>query len=448
MSLYSAVISFIERKIAPIAGKIGGQHHVLAVRDGFISAMPFMIVGSFLLIFAFPPFAKDTTFAFGQMWVQFALENKETIMMPFRMTMGVMTMYIAVGIGQNLAQNYKLDPLMGGLLSLCSFLLVAAPVANGGIPAAYLGGTGIFTAIITSLYSIELMNFLKKKNLTIRLPEQVPEKIARSFELLVPVAIMIATLYPLSLMLKSATGMILPELIMNVFKPLVSASDSLLAILICVAISHLLWFCGIHGAAIVTNLLQPFWLANLAANQSALELGQALPHVFVDPFWRFYIVIGGCGSTFTLVLMYLRSRSAHLRSIGKLSLIPAIFNINEPVIFGSPLVMNPIMLIPFVGIPLVNATVAWFALSTGLVDKFISVVPWTTPSLLGASWAAGWSVGPVILVLINFCISFILWMPFYKTYEKQLLAEEAPESVEAPNNTESSSAKVSQTQHN
>ncbi|PTC03188.1 PTS cellobiose transporter subunit IIC [Vibrio mediterranei] len=435
MSIYSSLISFIENKIAPVAGRIGGQRHVLAVRDGFISAMPFMIIGSFLLILAYPPFAKDTTFTFGRAWLDFAAANKDTIMMPFRMTMGIMTIYIAVGIGYNLSQSYKINPLMGGLLSLASFLLVAAPLANGGIPAAYLGGTGIFTALITSIYSVELMRFLKAKNLTIRLPEQVPEKIAQSFELLVPVLVMIATLYPASLLLHHMTGMILPELIMNMFKPFVAASDSLTAILICVAISHLLWFCGIHGAAIVTNLLQPFWLANLAANQTALELGEKLPHAFVDPFWRFYIVIGGCGSTLALVIMYLRSRSAHLRSIGKLSIIPSIFNINEPVIFGSPLIMNPVMLIPFVGVPMVNATVAWFALTSGFVEKAISVVPWTTPAPLGASWAAGWTFAPALLVLLNFAISFILWSPFYKSYEKQLLSEEKLQETEEQKET-------------
>jgi len=424
MKMYDVIILMIEKKIAPVAGKIGGQRHVLAVRDGFISAMPFMIVGSFLMILAFPPFSRDTTFAFGQMWLEFATNHKEAIMLPFRMTMGIMTIYVAVGIGYNLAQGYKLSPLMGGLLSLCSFLIVAAPFTNGNIPAMYMGGTGIFTALLTSIYSIELMRLLKAKNFTIRLPEQVPEKIAQSFELLVPVLIMIATLYPLSLLLQHVSGMLLPELIMAVFKPLVTASDSLTAVLICVLLSHLLWFCGIHGAAIVTNLLQPFWLANIAANQLALEMGQALPNSFVDPFWRFYIVIGGCGSTLALVMMYIRSRSSHLRSIGKLSIVPSFFNINEPVIFGSPIIMNPVMLIPFVGAPLINATVAWFALASGFVDKPISIVPWTTPALLGAPWAAGWAVGPIILVLTNFAISCLIWLPFFKAYEKQLLAQE------------------------
>ena len=424
MSIYNSLISIIERKIAPVAGKIGGQRHVLAVRDGFISAMPFMIVGSFLMILAFPPFSKETTFAFGQMWLEFATTHKDAIMMPFRMTMGIMTIYVAVGIGYNLSQGYNLSPLMGGLLSLCSFLIVAAPFSNGNIPAMFMGGTGIFTALLTSIYSVELMRFLKAKNFTIRLPEQVPEKIAQSFELLVPVLVMIATLYPLSLILQHFSGMLLPELIMEIFKPLVSASDSLTAVLICVLVSHLLWFCGIHGAAIVTNLLQPFWLANIAANQMALEMGEILPNSFVDPFWRFYIVIGGCGSTLALVIMYMRSRSAHLRSIGKLSVVPSFFNINEPVIFGSPIIMNPIMLIPFVGAPLVNATVAWFALSSGFVDKPMSIVPWTTPSLLGAPWAAGWSFGPILLVLTNFAISCVIWLPFFKAYEKQLVDQE------------------------
>lgn len=429
MSIYNSLISIIERKIAPVAGKIGGQRHVLAVRDGFISAMPFMIVGSFLMILAFPPFSKETTFAFGQMWLEFATVHKDAIMLPFRMTMGIMTLYVAVGIGYNLSQGYNLSPLMGGLLSLCSFLIVAAPFSNGNIPAMFMGGTGIFTALLTSIYSVELMRFLKAKNFTIRLPEQVPEKIAQSFELLVPVLVMIATLYPLSLILQHYSGMLLPELIMEIFKPLVSASDSLTAVLICVLVSHLLWFCGIHGAAIVTNLLQPFWLANIAANQMALEMGEILPNSFVDPFWRFYIVIGGCGSTLALVIMYMRSRSAHLRSIGKLSVVPSFFNINEPVIFGSPIIMNPIMLIPFVGAPLVNATVAWFALSSGFVDKPISIVPWTTPSLLGAPWAAGWSLGPIILVLTNFAISCVIWLPFFKAYEKQLVAQENSENA-------------------
>ncbi|VEC60674.1 PTS system lactose/cellobiose family transporter subunit IIC [Klebsiella aerogenes] len=142
---------------------------------------------------------------------------------------------------------------------------------------------------------------------------------------------------------------------MAIFKPLVSAADSLPAILLAVLIGHLLWFAGIHGAAIVSGMLQMFWLTNLGMNQQALAQGAPLPHIFMEAFWTFFIVVGGSGATMGLVFCYLRSRSAHLRSIGRLSVVPSLFNINEPVIFGTPIVMNPVFFIPFLLAPMVNA---------------------------------------------------------------------------------------------
>ncbi len=424
MFFSSSSVKLIESKLVPLAAVIGRQRHLVAMRDGFISAMPFMIVGSFILILAHPPFTANTTLVFGQKWLQFSFENKASIMMPFHMTMGMMSVYIATGIGYNLASSFRLNPLIGAMLSLFSFLIVAAPVEFNTIPETYLGGGGIFTAVLTSIYTIELMHFLVGRKWVIRLFERAPDKIAHSFMLLIPISAIVVTLYPFSLWIKNSTGMLLPEIIMSLFSGLIAASDTLAAILICVTLSQLLWFCGIHGAAILASLLQPFWLANLSANQMALQLGLTLPHTFVEPFWRFYIFIGGCGSTFVLVLMYLRSRSAHLRTIGRLSIIPSFFNINEPVIFGSPLVMNPLMFVPFIGVPLINATIAWFALTSGLVDRPISLVPWTTPAPIGAAWSAGWSIRPVLLVSVNLVVSFILWLPFYRMYEKQLLQEE------------------------
>ncbi len=153
-------------------------------------------------------------------------------------------------------------------------------------------------------------------------------------------------------MLQGQLGMILPEAIMALFKPLIWASDTLPAILFATFLAHVLWFAGIHGAAIVGGIMAPFYLVNLGMNQEALAAGSELPAIFAEPFWSFFIVLGGSGATFALVLLYLRSRSVYLRSIGKLSFIPAIFNINEPVIFGSPIVMNPVLFIPFVGIPI------------------------------------------------------------------------------------------------
>ena len=219
---------FIENKIAPVAGAFASQRHIGAIRDGFIGAMPFMIVGSFLLVFAFPPFSPDTTFAFGQWWLAMSKEYFDQIMTPFNMSMGIMSCYISAGIAYNLAQHYKLDAFPTAMLSLMTFLLIAAPIEGGKLSASFLGGTGIFTTIIVAIYVTELTRFLKVKNIGIKLPEQVPQKIRQSFDLLIPALIVILTIYPVNLMLQGQLGMILPEVIMSVFKPLISASDSLI----------------------------------------------------------------------------------------------------------------------------------------------------------------------------------------------------------------------------
>ncbi len=425
---------FIENKIAPVAGAFASQRHIGAIRDGFIGAMPFMIVGSFLLVFAFPPFSADTTFAFGQWWLAMSKEYFDVIMTPFNMSMGIMSCYISAGIAYNLANHYKLDALPTALLALMTFLLIAAPMEGGQLSASFMGGTGIFTAIIVAIYVTELTRFLKVNNIGIKLPEQVPQKIRQSFDLLIPAMIVIFTIYPLNLMLQGQLDMILPEAIMALFKPLISASDSLPAILLAVFVAHALWFAGIHGAAIVSGIMAPFWLVNLGLNQDALAAGAELPATFIEPFWSFFIVLGGSGATFALVLLYLRSKSVHLKSIGKLCLVPSMFNINEPVIFGSPIVMNPILFIPFVGVPMLNATIAFIAVKTELIGKVISLVPWTAPAPIGAAWSAGWQMSNGLLVIGLLALDLVLYYPFFKVYEKELLKQEEADAA-AENST-------------
>lgn len=423
-----AFFDFIEQKIAPIAGRVGSQRHVCAIRDGFIGAMPFMIVGSFLLVFAFPPFSSDTTFTVGQWWLELSKTYFNQILTPFNMSMGIMSCYIAAGIAYNLSHTYKLDAFPTAMLSLMTFLMIAAPMVDGKLSGAYLGGAGIFTAIIVGIYVTEITRFLKKNNIGIKLPEQVPPKIRESFNLLIPALVMILTIYPFNLWLQGEFDMILPATIMAIFKPLISASDSLFAILLAVFLAHALWFAGIHGASIVTGIMGPFWLVNLSINQEALAAGQAMPAVFLEPFWQFFITIGGSGATFGLVLLYLRSKSIHLRSIGKLSIVPTMFNINEPVIFGSPIVMNPILFLPFVGIPMLNATIAYSAAKLGLIGKIFTLVPWTTPGPLGASWAAGWQLTNGLLSIALIALDLVLYYPFFKIYEKQLVNQEKAEA--------------------
>ncbi|MCG8708473.1 PTS sugar transporter subunit IIC [Brenneria sp. 4F2] len=425
MSTFSeSLFSLIENRISPVAAKLSNQRHVVAIKDGFIASMPFLIVGSFMLLFAHPPFSADSRWAFAQWWLGLVERHSEQIMMPYNMTMGIMALYIASAIAYNLAQSYKMNGFMAGSLSLMSFLVVAAPQAGDSLPVGSLGGEGIFTAILVALYTTELMNFLQKRKIGIRLPEQVPPKIRQSFDLLIPILAIFLTLFPLSLFIQNQFGMLLPQAIMAIFAPVISASDSLPAILIAVLLCHLLWFAGIHGAVIVGGILQAFWLTNLGINQQALNTGVPITQIFIEPFWQFFIVVGGSGSTMGLVFLYLRSRSAHLRSIGKLAVVPSMFNINEPVIFGSPVVMNPLLFIPFVTAPLVNAVIAYVATRTSLVNHVVSLAPWTTPAPIGAAWSTGWDWRAIVLVAVLIMVSAMIYYPFFKMYERQLLAQE------------------------
>ena len=418
-----SLFGIIENRISPVAARLSNQRHVTAIKDGFISSMPFLIVGSFMMLFAHPPFSADSQWAIAKWWLGMVASYSEQIMMPFNMTMGIMAVYIAAAISYNLALSYKMNGFMAACLSLMSFLVVAAPHTNGALPVGSLGGEGIFTAILVALYSTELMHFLQKHNIGIKLPEQVPPKIRQSFDLLIPILAIFLTLFPLSLFIQHEFGMLLPQAIMAIFAPIISASDSLPAVLIAVLLCHLLWFAGIHGAVIVGGILQAFWLTNLGINQQELNAGQPITQIFIEPFWQFFIVVGGSGSTMGLVFLYLRSRAPHLRSIGKLGLVPSMFNINEPIIFGSPVVMNPLLFIPFVTAPLVNAIIAWVATRTDLVNHVISLAPWTTPGPIGAAWSTGWDYRAIILVAVLIGVSTLIYYPFFKMYERQLLAQ-------------------------
>ena len=428
-SLYQSMIAVIEQSITPLAGRLGQQKYVIAIRDGFTAALPFMIIGSFMLVFIFPPFSPDTTNGFARGWLDFSQHYREQLMLPFNLSMGVMTFFISVGIGASLGRQFQLDPVMSGLLAFMAFLLVAAPYADGKISTQYLSGQGIFTALITAIYSTRVYAWLKQNNITIRLPKEVPTGVARSFEILIPVLAIILTLHPLNLFIEAQLGMIIPEAIMSLVKPLVAASDTLPAILLSVLVCQVLWFAGIHGALIVTGIMNPFWMANLSVNQAAMAAGTAIPHIYVQGFWYHYLLIGGVGSTLPLALMLLRSKAVHLRTIGRMGVVPGVFNINEPILFGAPIIMNPLFFLPFVLVPMVNATLAYFALKLDLVSRVVSMTPWTTPAPIGASWAANWSFSPVILCLICMATAMVMYLPFLKAYEKQLLAQERENAV-------------------
>lgn len=410
-------VTFLDKNLSGPMARLSEQRHLQAIRDGVISALPFIIVGSFFLIVAFPPLPKDS---FISVW---ALKNQTSILIPYRLTMFIMSLYIAFGIGYNLAKSYKLDALSGAQLAVCSLLLTLTPelIDKKGfmLPMTNLGGHGLFVTMIVSILSVEILRFCKKNNVTIKMPEQVPPSVSRSFEALIPAAFVIIMMSLITVVFKVDLHYIVDKLA----APLVKAGDSYFGVIIPVFLITFFWSFGIHGVSVVGTVARPLWDVYLGKNGEAVASGAShFPFIAPEPFYQWFIWIGGSGATLGLVLaMIIFGRSKYSKALSRTCIVPGIFNINEPVIFGLPIVLNPILIIPFVITPLVTATIAYAATAMGFVTPTHIMPPWTLPAPIGAYLATGGDWRAIVLVFINITISFLIYLPFFKMYDKNML---------------------------
>lgn len=423
--MINKLTNFLETRMAGPMEKLAQQRHLQAVRDGIIATLPLIIVGSFFLIIAFPPLPTDWEI------YKFLSTNAAKILLPYRMTMYIMTVYATFGIGYSLAKSYKLDGVTGGILSMIAFLCTITPVsvaadANVGVagfvmPMANLGGGGLFVSIVVSILAVEIFRLLAKSRFKITMPEQVPPAVARSFEALTPTAAVI-------LLMGSITyfaGFDWHGAIATVVSPLVSAADSLPSVLLLIFLITGFWSFGIHGVSIIGSLARPLWLQLLDTNTVAVAAGGTPTAIAAEPFFQWFIWIGGSGCTIGLaVLLAFAAKSKYASSLGKTAFLPSVFNINEPIIFGTPIVLNPILIIPFIIVPMVCATIAWIVTSLGLVGKVVFTAPWTLPGPIGAFLATGGDWRAAVLSVLLIVLSIVMYYPFFKMYDKKLLAEE------------------------
>jgi PTS system cellobiose-specific IIC component len=415
------MVSAIEQWMTPLARYLTKSRYLVALRDGFQLAMPFVIVGSICVPLLYPPFLPDSTNWLAIIWNHVSIDYRAVWLPPYQITMGLISLLVSFGVAASLAKSYGLPERLSGLTGSVSFMLLAGFYQNGGVDARYLGGMGLFTAIIAAIYSIEIIRFFYQRNWTIRVPDEVPKITSSGFLLIIPLFFILISLTLLNLLLQQHFGAVFPELVEKIFRPMIIASDSLPAVWLSLLVCNLLWFMGIHGALIVTGIMYPFWMSNILDNQAALAAGQVLPHIYVHAFWDFYLLIGGVGSTLPLAFMALRSRSLQLRSAGKLGLLPSLFNINEPILFGFPVIMNPLFLVPFLFAPLFNATLAWYLTDWGWLDRFVAILPWSMPSPIGAAWSANGSWRTALMSLFAFTNAWIIYYPFFKVHERLLL---------------------------
>lgn len=425
--------NWLETKLLPFATKIAEQKYLKAISNTFMSIIPFMTIGSICLVLVSPPASSaEMDPGFLQSFIAAWEALAETIALPigsiYTICMECLSIFVAAGIGHFLSEENEMKGFTPTVLSIVSFLILGG--LSGGYDKVwdYCGGTGLFTAIFASILAVELLNFLYKKNFgKISLGgSSVPPALSESFAMLLPSVVVLLVMSIIHTIVFTATGEPFPALLQIIMTPILSATDSIFGGIILVFLVMTFWWFGIHDSAI-TGPMGAFWATALAANVAAYSSGTAannLPYIIDEPFWWFFVMIGGSGATFGLVLVLLFGcKSKQLKTVGKLGIIPAFFNINEPVIFGVPLMMNPVMYIPFVGVPVLNCVVTHIAMSTHLINSTISYPGWNLFCPIAALISTA-DVKAFILVVALIVVDALFYFPFIKTLDKQKLAEE------------------------
>lgn len=427
--------NFLEDKFIPIAIKFGNQRHLRAIRDGIVSTIPLTVIGGISLLIASPPVnpnlvkSKNIFINFLLEWYSWANINQEKIITVFNMTMAIMAVFVAISVAYSLAKIYyseyeeELEPLSSAIVSGVVFLMVAAPAKDSMIPMKFLDAKGLFTAMLIGLFTVEISRFLIKKNITIKMPKGVPPAVSASFSSLIPMIVNIIIFYSINLLLISKAGTIAPEFIIKILTPAIEGADTIGFVIIMMLISHILWLFGVHGGATTSAIVSVVQLNNITANAAAKLASKPMPYIYTNPLSVSVIVMGGAGATLGLTFLLLRSKSPHLRTVGKVGILSGMFGINEPVLFGMPIILNPTLAVPFILTPIVNTIIGFYSVKAGLVGKAYIAVPWTTPPFINLPLATmDWRA--FILVLVVFFIDMIIYYPFFKVYEKILIEKE------------------------
>lgn len=428
----STFIMKLNDLLSPVAAKIGNQRHLKAISSGMMFGLPFIVIGSFFLIFANPPINIDRYnpetanffMKFMAGWKDFAVANYDLITAPYNLTMGIIGLISVFGIAFSLASEYKINPSMNGMVASVIFLMVCTPVMEGTINLNYLGTNGLFVAILIGLLVVEVNRVFEVRNIKLKLPDTVPPMVATFINTLVPLLTNIILFYGVNLIFLLTTKKIFPETVMQILTPATNIAGSLGGFLLIVTLGNILWLFGINGSSIIFPIVFTLGMAQTGLNAEQMANGETMTHLMNLQMFRIS-VLGGAGGTLGLVLLMIRSKVSEYRTIGKLSLIPGICSINEPVIFGLPIVFNPILAIPFLITPIISLLLTYFAQSVGLISVGFIVDPSFTP-FFAQAYLSSMDWRNIVFCFVLILISVVIYYPFFKVMEnnKTKLVEE------------------------
>ena len=421
------MLDFLERTLMPLAQKIGNNKYLLAIRDGFLITMPLLIVGSFFLLFANFPIPGWTEFwakIFGDNWIQFFSK-------PTDATFSLLGILTVMGIGYSFAKQMEVNPIFGAAISLVNwFLLMPYEIVSdgesiSGIPLPWVGSQGVFLSIIVAILSVHIYKWAEDKGWVIRMPEGVPPQVERSFSALIPSGVALFVFFIINILFgitSYGNAFVFVYEILQI--PLLALGNTMTAMVIAYLFLHFFWFIGINGGSVVGAVFNPILQTLSAENLTAYRAGEELPNIINQQFQDLFATFGGAGSTLSLLIaMFFFCKSKRITELGKLSILPGFFGINEPVVFGLPIVLNPMMLIPFVLVPTINIIISYASMAAGLVPYTSGVaVPWTMPVIISGFLSTGWR-GALLQALL-LILGVILYYPFIRILDRQYLKEE------------------------
>ena len=423
---------WMEEHFVPIAAKIGSQRHLVAIRDGFASITPIIMAGAFAVFFnnlGWEPYQNFMNWLLPANW-------KDLGGGVWNGTFAIMSLLIVFTISYHLAKSYEKDGLSAGIVSLAALLILYKPTKDGALSMDFLGGQGLFVALIVALIATEIfVKLVGNPKLIIKMPEGVPPAVAKSFAALLPSIIVLAITAAVK-QIFAAIGVadIHQALFLVIQAPLQGVMGSLGGLLVLVLVQQFLWFFGLHGSNILAPIINAVLLPLTEANVRAFKNGVNPEHIINSQFLDSYVNMGGSGATIALLIaiFIIGKKSKTQKTIANLSIAPGMFNINEPVIFGLPIILNPIYFIPFILAPLASGIIAYVLTFIGFAPKVVVMAHWTTPPILGAIISTN-SIRGGITALICMAVSIIIYMPFVhmatKKDQKNIVKVEETHSI-------------------
>lgn len=430
-------------KWKPFFEKISRNKYLRAIRDGFISAMPIVLFSSIFMLIAFVPNIFD---------FKWSPEIEAIILKPYNYSMGIIALVVTAttaknltdSLNRNMPKNNQINNISTMIAAIVCFLLISVDSIEGGFANGYMGSKGLITAFISAFAVCNVYKVCVKNNVTIKMPDAVPPNISQTFKDIIPFGVSALLFWLFDLVFRNIFDFNFAEGVILFFQPLFTAADGYLGLAIIYGAMSLFWFVGIQGPSIVEPAVSAIYYVNIATNLQLFQNGEQAVNILTPGAQQFVATIGGTGATLIITLMFaFLSKSKELKAIGKASSVPVLFGVNEPILFGAPLILNPIFFIPFIGAPIINVWLFKFFVDVVGMNSFMYVLPWTTPGPIGIVLGCGMGLLTIAFAALILVVDFVIYYPFFKVYDKQKVEEEnQKETDKSFENTVNSTNKV------